>query len=172
MDKSLEWILTNTVKAELIAWLDAHPEAFEETLKLSLTNNQPYAWRASWLLWSCMKENDPRVQPYVAGIAGSLSVRNDEHQREFLIILRKMEIPEESEGLLFDVCTRVWEKTGNKPALRLNAFKMLVKIAAKHPELQQEMKFLTQPHYTGSLSPAAIKSISRLLKKCMTENAR
>lgn len=165
MDASLEWILTNTYKADLIAWLTARPEAFEEIIKLSLTGKQPVAWRAAWLLWSCMSENDQRVQPYTAEMVGSLAGRNDNHQREILIILRKMEIPEETEGLLFDLCTKVWENAGKKPAVRLNAFKLLVKIAGKHPELQKELIFLTQPHYIVSLSPAAHKSILRLMKK-------
>ena len=137
-----------------------------KTIKLSLTDKHPYSWRAAWLLWSCMEENDPRVQPYISDMIGILTGRNDDHLRELLIILRKMEIPEESEGMLFDRCAKVWEKIGKKPALRLNAFKLLVNIAGKHPELQKELIFLTQPHYIGSLSPAAHKSIALLMKKC------
>jgi hypothetical protein len=162
-EESAEWILTNTYKADLIAWMSEHQEAFEETLRLSLTNKQPYAWRAAWLLWSCMKENDRRIQPFIADMIGSLHSRNDDHQRELLIILRKMEIPEEKEGLLFDACVKVWEKTGKKPAVRLNAFKLLVKIAEQHPVLLKELVFLIQPQYMDTLSAAAKKSVNKLI---------
>ncbi|MFH1121305.1 MAG: hypothetical protein V1775_15910 [Bacteroidota bacterium] len=165
MGAPLEWILTNTYKTDLIAWMTAHPEAFEETIILSLSDNQPCAWRAAWLLWSCMEKNDPRVQPFVADMINSLAGKNDDHQRELLIILRKMEIPEESEGLLFNHCTNVWEKVGKKPAVRLNAFKIMVKIAGKHPELHHELILLTQPQYMDSLSVVANKSIALLLKR-------
>lgn len=165
MEASLEWILTNTYKADLILWLAANPETFEEIIKLSISDKKPYSWRASWLLWSCMKDNDPRVQPYISDIISILPERNDDHVRELMIILRKMKIPEESEGLLFDQCTRVWEKVGKKPGLRLNAFKLLIKIAGKHPELLKELTFITQSQYIDSLSAASKKTIRVLLHK-------
>jgi len=159
-----EWILTNTYKADLIAWLSAHPEAFEEVIILSLTDKQPYAWRAAWLLWSCMEVNDKRIQPYLGRMIETLKSTNDDHRRELLIILLKMDLPEESEGLLFDECTEMWVKVGKKPSVRMNALKMMVKIAVRHPGLQQELLYLTQPQYIDSLSAAANKSITLLLK--------
>jgi len=168
---STEWILTNAYKADLIAWLTAHPEAYEEVIRLSLTDKQPYAWRAAWLLWSCMEANDRRIQPYMAKMIKTLVSTNDEHGRELLIILLKMDIPEESEGVLYNHCVHVWEQTGNKPSVRLNAFKMLIKIAGKHPELQTEISLLAQSQYTDSLSAAANKSISLLLKGIRNRHA-
>ena len=76
----------------MISCMDAHPEDFEEAIKLAVSDKQPYSWRAAWLLWSCMEENDQRIQGYVKNIIDTLTARNDDHQRELLIILHQMEI--------------------------------------------------------------------------------
>jgi hypothetical protein len=54
METALEWTLTNSYKADMISYLAAHPEDFEEVVKLAIADKQPYSWRAAWLLWSCM----------------------------------------------------------------------------------------------------------------------
>lgn len=165
METALEWTLTNSYKADMISYLVAHPEDFEEAMKLAIADKQPYSWRAAWLLWSCMEENDQRIQGYLKKIINTISDKNDDQQRELLIILQKMEINEELEGSLFNHCVTVWEKIGKKPSVRYNAFKIIVKIAKKHPDLSHEIGFLTQDQYMDSLSPTVKRSISKMIKK-------
>jgi hypothetical protein len=165
METALEWILINSYKADMISYLAAHPEDFQEAIKLAITDKQPYSWRAAWLLWSCMEENDQRIQGYVKSIINTISDKNDDQQRELLIILQKMEINEELEGILFNHCVTVWEKTSKKPSVRYNAFKIIVKIAKKHPDLSHEIVFLTQNQYMDSLSPTVNRSISKMIKE-------
>jgi len=149
----------------MISYMAAYPEDFEEAIKLAISEKQPYSWRAAWLLWSCMEENDKRIQEYIKNIISIISTKNDAHQRELLKILQQMEINEEYEGLLFNLCVTVWEKINKKPSVRFNAFKMIVKIAKNHPDLSHEIVLLTQNQYVDSLSPAAKKSISRMIKE-------
>jgi hypothetical protein len=160
-----EHLLTNSYKAGLISYMNTHPEDFEEAIKLAIADKQPYSWRASWLLWSIMEENDQRIKPYIKKIIKSLTTKNDDHQRELLIILFKMEISEEYESILFDFCVSVWEKINKRPSVRLTAFKMIIKIAQKHPDLFHEINFLTQNQYLESLSSTVNKSISRMIKE-------
>jgi hypothetical protein len=165
METALEWVLTNSYKAGMISYLSSHPEDFEEAIKLALADKQPYSWRAAWLLWSCIERNDERIQGHVKSIIETISDKNDDQQRELLIILQQMEISEELEGLLFNHCVTVWEKVNKKPSFRLNAFKLIVKIAQKHPDLYHEIAYLMQDQYIDLLSPAVKKSISKLIKK-------
>ena len=102
METALEHILTSCYKADMIIYMDAHPEDFEEAIKLAVSDKQPYSWRAAWLLWSCMEENDRRIQRYMKKIINTLTTKNDDHQRELLKILLQMEINEEYEGFLFN----------------------------------------------------------------------
>jgi hypothetical protein len=165
METALEQILMNSYKAGMISYIQAHPEDFEEAIKLALSDKQPYSWRAAWLLWSCMEENDQRIQGYIKNIIDTITTKNDDHQRELLKILLQMELNKKQESFLFDLCISVWEQINKKPSVRFTAFKFIVKIAKKHPDLSHEIIFLTQNQYMDSLLPAAKKSISKIIKE-------
>ena len=165
MESTLEHKLLNSYKDEMISFMDAHPEFFEEAIELAIANKQPYSWRAAWLLWSCMEENDHRIQKYIKKIVDSLNTKDDGHQRELLKIFLQMELKEEYEGILFNICMDIWEQINKKPSVRINALKFIIKIAKKHPELSQEITFLTQDHYLESLSPGVKHSVSRMMKE-------
>jgi hypothetical protein len=164
METALERILTSSYKAGMISYMVSHPEDFMEVIGLALSDKQPYSWRAAWLLWSCMEKNDKRVQERIKDFIDAIPTKSDNQQRELFLILQNMELNEEVEGILFNICVNVWEKVNKKPSVRLNAFKLVVKIAKKYPELSNEIGFLTQNQYMNSLSPAARKSIFRMIK--------
>lgn len=65
---NLEYILTNTKKEDWIIYITLREKDFPELIKLSISNKQPYSWRASWLLSSCMDNNDPRVKKHIKKI--------------------------------------------------------------------------------------------------------
>lgn len=165
METALEKILTNSHRPAMESYLVAHPESFEEAIQLAMTDKQPYSWRAAWLLWSCMKKNDKRIRKHVQNIIDVLPKRKDNQKRELLKILEQMEIDEKQEGLLFNHSVTIWEEMDKKPSVRLNAFKILAKIAKRHPELANEMISLTQNQYTESLSSTANKSINNIMKE-------
>ena len=165
METALENILTNEYKDGMISFMDAHPEVFKEAIELAISNKQPYSWRAAWLLWSCMDENDLRIRGYIQNIIDSLPEKKDGHQRELLKILLVMDLDEEQEGFLFDVCITIWEQINKKPSVRFTAFKFIIKIAKKHPDLFYEIAFLTQSQYLDSVSPGLKESIFRMTKE-------
>ena len=165
MESPLEHKLLSSYKDEMISFMDAHPEFFEEAIELAIVDKQPFSWRAAWLLWSCMEENDKRIRKYLKKIIDSLNTKDDGHQRELLKILLQMELKEEYEGILFNICMDIWEQINKTPSVRINALKFIIKIAKKHPELSQEITFLTQDHYLESLSPGIKHSVSRMMKE-------
>lgn len=156
-------MLTNSYKAEMISFLKSHPEYFEEGIRLAVSDKQPYSWRAAWLLWSCMDDNDRRLQKYIKKIIDTVPATNDGQQRELLMILQRMELSERYEGKVFDICLTIWEKTGKRPSVRYNAFKLILKIVKKHPDLFREIEFLTESHYMDSLSNGVKRAIYRML---------
>lgn len=165
METELEYILTNSYKVEMISYLKTHPEYFNEAVKLANSDKQPYSWRAAWLLWSCMDKNDKRITRHINKILDNLPIRKDNMQRELLMILQRMDLKDDHEGRLLDICIKIWETTEKNPSLRYNAFKLLVKISKKHPDLIKEIKTLTEPHYLDSLSESVKKSIHKLTKE-------
>lgn len=165
METKLEKVLMSMFKTDMINYMAAHPEDFEEAIKLAVTDKQPYSWRAAWLLWSCMEENDRRVKRHIKRIIESIKGKEDGHQRELLKILMKMQLNDEQEGALFNTCLTLWEKINSRPSVRYTAFQFILQTAKKYPELSDEISFLTQNHYLESLSPGAKKSVSRMIKE-------
>ena len=163
METKLEHILTHSYKADMISYMKFHPEDFDELIKLSIADKQPYSWRAAWLLWSCMDKNDPRIHRYVEKIIDTLPTKCDDQLRELLIILQRMELNDDYEGKLFDICVNIWEKIGKQPSVRYNAFKLIVKIVKNHPDLSKEIIFMTESHYMDSLSDTVKRSIFKMI---------
>ncbi len=147
----------------MVDYIKANDAAFAEAIQLALSDEQPYAWRASWVLWACMDENDPRIKPHLKSFIELLPDKAYNIQREFLMIMQQMEITGDEEGKLFDHCVRIWEKIGLQASVRHNAFRMMAKIARKHPELQHELKLLAEPHYLEPLSPGVGRAVHKIL---------
>lgn len=140
----------------MIAYMGEHSDNFDELLLLSLSDKQPYSWKAAQLLLNCMIDNDPFLRPYTGKIVDLLLVVCESQQRIFLMILQRMEINSEYEGRLFDICVSIWKDLKVHPSLRGNALWVIFKISKKYPELLNEIRYLIDPQYTNSL-PVGIK---------------
>jgi len=166
LQESLNDILTGRLrKQKLVSFLEKHPELFEETVEVSLSDEQPQAWRAAWLIFHYMEKNDSRLIPFIDHILSCISNKGDGHQRELLKVLNKMELSEDQEGILFDRCLTIWEEIHKSPSVRGTAFQTLLRIVEKYPELKCELEHLTQDHYTKSLSPGIRNSFEKMINK-------
>jgi hypothetical protein len=165
MREELEQVLMSFYKNGMISFMKNTPEAFEEAIELALLDEQPLSWRAAWLLFDCMEENDPRIKKHLKKIIKAVKSKSGGHQREFLRILLKMDLTENQEGILFDICMNLWEDVNNIPSVRYTGFKFIVKIAKKHPELLNELSVITRDHYMQSLSSGIRHSVKRMMKE-------
>ena len=164
METKLEHILTHSYKADMISYIKLHPEEFDELIKLAIADKKPYSWRAAWVLWGCMDINDQRLHAYVEEIIDRLPISSDNQLRELLNVLQRMDVHEDYEGKLFDICIHIWEKKKKQASVRYNAFKLAVKIIKKHPDLSNEILLITEPHYMDTLSDTVQKSIFKMIK--------
>jgi hypothetical protein len=162
-ETSLEYTLTNSHKDDLISYIKSHQDKFPELIKLSISDKQPYSWRAAWLLWSCMDNNDKRIRRHIKKIIDILPDRKDNQQRELLMVLQRMELDTKYEGHLFDSCTKIWKSINKNPSLRFNAFKIMVAISKRYPDLSKEIKSLTDTYYIDNLTDNVKKSIFKLM---------
>ena len=165
METALEKILTHSHRVTMELYVESHPESFDELVQLAIGDKQPYSWRAAWLLWSCIEPNDKRIRKHMKEMIHILPKRKDNQKRELLKILELMKIDEKLEGLLYDHCIAIWEKLDKQPSVRLNAFKILIKISKQHPDLLKEIISITQTQYTESLSSGVNKSLHKMLQK-------
>ena len=164
MNTPLEQVLMRRKKVEMVHFLNNQPEYFNAAIQLALSKEPSLCWRAAWLVGGIIKKNDSRIKPHIHTIIEVLPSMEDGHQRELLKILLKMDLTEDFESLLFDLSVDLWEQVRKKPSVRSFAFKGMVKIAEKYPELKHEILLLSQPHYVNPLSPGIRKSILKTLK--------
>ena len=164
MKSILENKLITSYKDEMISFLKSHPEYFDEAIQLSISDKQPYSWRAAFLLWGTIEENDKRIKKHIKSIVNSIPGKEDGHQRELLKILYKMKIGGKYEGQIFNICMNLWEQINKKPSVRMIAFKFIYKIAKKHPELLDEIVFITDEQYLESLSPGIRRTVTKMIQ--------
>lgn len=165
MTSQLKSKLISSYKEEMVAFLKSQPEYFNEALELAISDDQPFAWRSAFYLGGCMEDNDARVKKYIKPILACIKSKKDGHQRELLKILYRMHLTDKSEGIVFDICIRLWEQIGKDPSVRMTALKFILKIANPHPELLNEIKPLMQDHYLELLSPGVKNSVNRMIQE-------
>lgn len=165
MDTKLEQVLTHSYKKDMTEYMRENQDEYPELISLAIEDKQPYSWRAAWLLWSCMNENDERLRDKIKTIVEVLPIREYNQQRELLKILQMMEIDEENEGLLFENCVTLWKDISKQASVRYNALKILVKMATKYPELMSEINFLTGNQYTKTLSAGVTRCVKKMMKE-------
>lgn len=164
MATQLETKLISCYKDEMISFLDTHPEYFDEAFALAISDKQPFAWRAAWLLWSCLAENDEKIKKHINKIIKSIKSKKDGHQRELLKILSLTKLNSKHEGIVFNLCMDLWEQLGKDSSVRYHAIKFLIKIIEKHPELKEEVSFLTQEQYLEPLSPGVKRAVDKMIR--------
>ncbi len=154
-------------KEGLIELISNNPSFFEPTVQISLSNQQPQAWRATWIVGHCIAKNDPRLQPHLATYIDQIRDKEDGYQRELMKIMEKMECDEEHEGKLFDTCLGICEQVHRTPSVRIVAFRLITKTIKKYPELINEIEFLLENEYITDLTPGATHSFQILKEKLM-----
>ena len=152
-------------RLKYISVINSSNNRYNEAIKLALSDEKPQAWRCAWILNHCSKKRDARLQPYLVDFMDVVMKKEEGHQREILKLILKMDVDDDNEGKLFDLCMTIWETIDKTPSVRITAFKILVNIAKKYPELAAELKFLTDSDYTDTLSHGIKHSFNKLVKE-------
>jgi hypothetical protein len=162
----LEEVLSTLYKPQMIEYMLAHPELFDDAMELALSDKQPYAWRAAWLLTDIVNNRDTRLQKYIPQIIEAIQTKKkDGHQRELLHLVISQELDDEQEGMLFDLCMNLWESIGKQPSVRYTAFRYIAGLVKKYPELVHELELITSEEYLESLSPGVKNAVLRTKKE-------
>lgn len=163
----LEDVLSTARKDEAVAYMAEHPEDVEPALIWATSDHPCHNWRAAWLLTHGITPNDSRVRPFIGGFLQCLSNTSDQHARELLKILLKMELDDEQEGTLFNRVIAIWEDTDRKPAVRFYAIKIILNMVIKYPDLSNEVRALIQPHYLSPLTSGIRASVVRHIRRTL-----
>lgn len=165
MKTPLEYSLSNGRKDEMIAFLRTHANYLPEAFELTVSDKQPFCWRAAWLLQNCIEQNHPLLVKLLPKLVQVLPDKNDGHQREIIKLLFLADWTEEIEGELFMHCLQIWKQIHKSPSLRMNSMHVLLKIEKKHPELKPEINLLLDECYIDCLSPGIKRSLLKQLDR-------
>jgi hypothetical protein len=122
MSTVLKEVLTKTYKKGMISWMETHPEEFDDLVEMALSDDPEYAWRAAWLLWSCITENDPRIRAKLKEFANALKQKPGPQKREFLILFNRMDNEPSLAGDLYRECVRIWTNPSLQTSLRYSIY--------------------------------------------------
>lgn len=137
---------------------------FDDTLKFALTSHTR-AWKASWLLNQAAIETELFLNDHVFSICKAIPGKPSGHKRELLRLLESVELMEVNEGAIFDIAISCWEDLGAQSSCRMIAFRLMLKVGKKHPDLIPEIKSICDERFLGGLSNGIKNSIIKRLKE-------
>lgn len=152
-------------KDALVEEVKRNPILFEHMTYLAMKNISKLSWRSAWMIYHTMYDNDVRLQHKIPDLIEAIANKGEGHQRELLKIIERMNLNDESEGRLFNICAGIWENPGKQSSLRHRSVKIMFGFTKKYMELQNEFNLYLQDHYFEGLSPGIKSSIKKLKKK-------
>lgn len=163
--KVIKHILTHYHKDQMIIRVKKLPDYISGLLHLALSTEPLYAWRAAWLLFDCIDEQNKEVAKNINKIIKHLPNCEDGHKRELLKLVYLFPLKKTYEGKLFDLCVQLWEDPKNSGSLRYYAFKVLLKFSQKYPDLKPEILLMCEDRFLDSLSKGVKHSILKMIKE-------
>ena len=101
--------------------------------------NEPFSWRASWVLGKYAEKNAADIQPYAQMIAENLpKITMHGHIRETLKILSHLQLDERQCCDILDFCFKCIKDNKLQASVRSAAYDMLMKIGEQYPRIRSE----------------------------------
>ena len=119
---------------------------FEAAIHIGLTNEKPYCWRCSWIIFKVAEKESSRILPFVDQIIDALgNFKYDSQIAGFLKTLCFVnDFKEEQFGILTDYCIKIIYDTQRTSHNKYYAIQLLFKIAKKYPELAREFALVIE----------------------------
>ncbi|MCD6066469.1 MAG: hypothetical protein K0S33_1295 [Bacteroidetes bacterium] len=146
-------------------------DRFKELMKLFLANEDIVTQRSGMVLSECADKYPHLIKPYVAKLTDNLYKENlhDAVKRNTLRIFQFTEIPERSQGKLFDICMKFVLSMNEAIAIKAFAVTVLYTISLKHPELQSELKLIVSDLAKHATDPALKSRYNRVVKDLLKQ---
>jgi len=113
---------------------------FRSLLDLALTEKDPLAWRAAWILDGVDEKHPGLAAVQIAEIIRKLpGLKSKGTLRSLLRLLCRYEIPEEAQGLLIDLCFGYLVSELYPVAVKVHAMQIIFNHVLLYPELKGEL---------------------------------
>ena len=172
LDKTFltEQILAEHSKAQtmrIVRWVGHDAARLEVLMEIFLGNEYRLTQRAAWAV-RYVGENAPELMtPWLSEMVARLRQPgiHDAVKRNVLNVFEPLEIPENLQDDLADLCFGYLEDPKEALAIRCASMTILEKICRKVPELKPELRLLIEAHFehgTAGLKSRARKVLKKL----------
>ena len=165
-----EAILEEHSKAQrdrIVAYIGDDKKRFKELLDLFLGSDYRITQRAAWAVSSWAELHPELIKPYLNKLVDNLELPDQHHavKRNTLRVFQFMDIPEKSQGKLYDICIKFLLSMHEPIAIKAFSITVLQNLAMKYPDLQQELKVIFSDVAKHETSPAIVHRAKKALKE-------
>jgi hypothetical protein len=119
----------------------AQPAKRAELIALALTDNQPMAWHACWVMNHAADKDKSVFQSAIPRLIEFLpKVTSESQKREILRTISKHIIPEDYEVQIYDYCLEMMKSKKEAIGIKGHCLVILKKMIKKYPDLNDEVK--------------------------------
>ena len=156
---------------QIADYIGSDPERFRVLMDIFLFEEYRIAQRSAWVVSHVADRHVFRINPYIHAMVDRMKTSNQGAiKRNTLRVFAMMELPEECQGRVVDVCFNILDNPKEPIAVRVHAMQNLWNICQKEPELIPELKVIIEDHMaTGSAGfrnrgGKILRSMERILK--------
>lgn len=141
------------------------PSKLKELMELFFDKEMRVCQRAAWPLGMIGSKNPELLIPYLPQLIENLKKpHHDAVIRNTFRIWEEMDIPEDYEGQVYDICFEKFTDVKQAIAIRVFAMTVCANIALKYPELIDEIKPVIEEYYPHGSAGFQSRS-KKILKK-------
>ncbi|MEP7253788.1 MAG: hypothetical protein ABI683_15450 [Ginsengibacter sp.] len=151
---------------KIISWVGTDQKRFDELFLLFLNDEYRVTQRASWPLSFCTIAHPFLIEKKLDKLLRNLKKPglHNAVKRNTVRLLQHVNIPEQNEGVVMEICFEYLESPNEAVAVKAFALNTLSKLAKKYPEISPEVKLLIEDQIAHQ-SAAFKVSARRFLKE-------
>lgn len=165
-------IMLSGYKKDMIEFVLRNPICISEALEWSLSDEEPFCWRAPWVLFNVLPVNSLELSLYLERLIHAIPTKKSGHQRELIKLINLGNVPEILQGRYIEICMSIWMELKKSPSVRYIAWITIANFCAFYPELWKELFSVSSWYYIKSLSPGIRKGIEKRIHSYSFKNEK
>jgi hypothetical protein len=146
--------------SKIVNWVGVDQEKFDQLFHLFLHSEYRVTQRAAWPLSYCVIAHPHLIEHHYKELLENLKkpYLHDSIKRNTVRLLQVVDIPENCEGAVMEICFSYLESPGEAVAVKAFSLTVLAKLAKKYSEIVPEIKLIIEeqlPHQSAAFKSRA-----------------
>lgn len=127
---------------KMLSHLEKDPALVDAYVDFSLSEHE-FAWRAAWVISHFSNKYPRQIEKYAQKYIETLpKIQRDGHIREIINTLTNLNLTEEQESELFEICYELIQSNKRQSSVRAVCFRFMMNLADNYPELKDEIRII------------------------------